>query len=75
MAAHRKDEDKKNWVKIADYAQLGIVFPAATFVGWLIGAALDRWLHTGWIYIVGLVLGIVAGFLELIRTVMKNQGE
>jgi F0F1-type ATP synthase assembly protein I len=54
------------------YAQLAMMFPAATVIGWLIGTALDRWLHTTWLYIVGLVLGIVAGFVELIRTAMKD---
>ena len=58
---------KNAWGQMASYAQLGMVFPAATIIGWLIGAALDRWLH-----MVGLILGIVAGFVELIRTVMKN---
>jgi F0F1-type ATP synthase assembly protein I len=60
-------------VKIANYAELAVVFPAATVVGWLMGAALDRWLHTRWISIVGLILGIATGFVELVRTVMKNQ--
>jgi F0F1-type ATP synthase assembly protein I len=64
---------KRNlWVQMANYAQLAIVFPAATVIGWLIGVGLDRWLHTTWLYIVGLLLGIVAGFVELIRTVLKN---
>lgn len=68
-----KELQKKNaWVQMANYAQLAIVFPAATVIGWLIGAALDRWLHTTWIYIAGLLLGIAAGFVELIRTAMKN---
>lgn len=67
------DSGRKNaWGQMASYAQLGMVFPAATIIGWLIGAALDRWLHTHWLYLVGLILGIVAGFVELIRTVMKN---
>jgi F0F1-type ATP synthase assembly protein I len=48
------------------------VFPAATVIGWLIGVGLDKWLHTTWLYIVGLILGIIAGFVELIRTVSKN---
>jgi F0F1-type ATP synthase assembly protein I len=65
-------DDKKSWVQVANYAQLAFVFPAATVVGWLIGLALDKWLHTTWLYIVGLILGIVAGFVELIRTVTKN---
>jgi ATP synthase protein I len=59
-------------VQMANYAQLAVIFPAATVVGWLIGVALDRWLHTTWLYIVGLLLGIVAGFVELIRTATKN---
>ena len=64
--------DKNNWAQMASYAQLAFVFPAATVVGWLIGVGLDKWLHTTWLYIVGLLLGIVAGFVELIRTVTKN---
>ena len=63
---------KNTWGQMANYAQLGMVFPAATIIGWLIGVALDRWLHTHWLYLVGLILGIVAGFVELIRTVMKS---
>ena len=65
-------EKKNPWVQMANYAQLAIVFPAATVVGWLIGLALDHWLHTTWLNLVGLILGIVAGFVELIRTAVKN---
>jgi len=45
------------------------MLPAATFVGWFLGVLLDKWLHTTWLYIVGLILGMVAGFVELIRAV------
>jgi F0F1-type ATP synthase assembly protein I len=69
----RDASGRTNWAQVANYAQLAFVFPAATVVGWLIGVGLDKWLHTTWIYIVGLLLGIVAGFVELIRTVAKNQ--
>src|SRR3954468_1087665 len=73
MASDPQEPEKKNsWVQMANYAQLAVIFPAATVVGWLIGVALDRWLHTTWLYIVGLLLGIVAGFVELIRTATKN---
>jgi F0F1-type ATP synthase assembly protein I len=33
---------------------------------------LDRWLHTTWLYLAGLIVGIAAGFVELIRSVVKN---
>jgi len=66
------DPQKTNWVEMSNYAELAIVFPAATVIGWLIGVGLDKWLHTTWLYIVGLLLGIAAGFVQLIRTASKN---
>ena len=74
----RQDDDqnssqKRNfWLQYARYGQLAFVLPAALVVGWLIGAALDRWLHTSWLYLAGILLGIAAGFVELIRTVIRD---
>jgi F0F1-type ATP synthase assembly protein I len=66
-------EQKKNfWLQMARYSQLAFTLPAATVVGWLVGAALDRWLHTTWLYLAGLFLGIAAGFVELIRAVTSD---
>lgn len=60
------------WVQAARYTQLAMIFPAAVVVGWLIGAALDRWLHTTWLYIAGILLGVAAGFVELIRVALRD---
>jgi ATP synthase protein I len=68
-------EKKSSWVQVAKYSQLAVIFPAATFVGWLIGVALDRWLHTTWLYLAGLILGGIAGFVELIRTVTSSDSK
>lgn len=65
----QRSDDKKLLVQIAKYSELAFVLPAATVAGWLIGAGFDRWLHLKWCYLAGLVLGIVAGFIQLIRTV------
>jgi len=65
--------DRKNfWLQFARYSQLAFALPAAIVVGWLIGAALDRWLHTNWLYLAGILLGIAAGFIELIRSVLRD---
>jgi F0F1-type ATP synthase assembly protein I len=56
----------------ARYSEIAFVLPAATFVGWFIGAELDKHLHTDWIYIVGLILGTIAGFSDLIRILLKE---
>ena len=60
------------WVQVGRYSQLALVLPSATIVGWLVGTALDRWLHTSWINIVGLFLGTAAGLIEVIRTVLRD---
>jgi F0F1-type ATP synthase assembly protein I len=66
----RETSSNKNlWVQVGRYSQIAFIFPAATVAGWLFGLALDHWLHTRWLYLVGLILGIVAGFVELIRLV------
>jgi len=76
MESRESPERKKSvLVQLANYSQLAFIFPAATVVGWLIGAALDRWLHTTWLYLVGLILGIIAGFVELIRTVTSAESK
>jgi len=66
------EQEKSFWLQFARYSQLAFVFPAALVVGWLVGALLDRWLHTTWLYLAGILLGIAAGFIELIRTVSRD---
>ncbi|MGA6981508.1 MAG: AtpZ/AtpI family protein [Candidatus Sulfotelmatobacter sp.] len=69
-------EDSKGrenfWLQASRYSQVALTLPAALVVGWLVGAALDRWLHTTWLYLAGILLGIAAGFVELIRTVLRD---
>jgi F0F1-type ATP synthase assembly protein I len=68
-----QDKDQQSvWVQLAKYSQLAFIFPADTVAGWLVGVALDHWLHTTWLYLVGLILGIIAGFVELIRAAVSN---
>ncbi|MGD0179659.1 MAG: AtpZ/AtpI family protein [Terriglobales bacterium] len=66
-------EKKSALVQLANYSQLAFIFPAATVAGWLAGLALDHWLHTTWLYLAGLIVGIIAGFVELIRTVTSSK--
>jgi len=75
MSSDENSDKKSIWIQLARYSQLAFVFPAATVAGWLLGLALDHWLHTRWLYLVGLLLGIAAGFIELIRTVITSEKE
>lgn len=57
------------------YAHIGFAIPAATFAGWFFGALLDRFFHSHWIYLAGLLLGVVAGFYDIIRAVQQMNRE
>jgi F0F1-type ATP synthase assembly protein I len=72
MASDQSSNKNSFWIQIAKYSQLAFIFPAATVAGWLIGLALDHWLHTTWLYLAGLILGIIAGFVELLRIVSQS---
>ena len=66
------DPKKPLWSQISDYASIGFMFPACVVVGYLTGLALDRVFHTSFLYIVFLLLGIAAAFIELIRIVNRS---
>lgn len=65
-------QERKAWAQMGAYAHLAVMLPLTTLIGWAIGAGFDRWLHTTWLYIVGLILGVVAGFVDLVRTATRN---
>ena len=65
---------KSAWKQVGDYASLGVMLPASTVTGYFIGLLLDRAFGTNFLYIVFLILGSVAGFVEMFRIVTRNSG-
>jgi F0F1-type ATP synthase assembly protein I len=61
------DPKDNPWALLGRYTSLAVLLPASTFGGYLIGYLLDRLFHTTFLYLVFLLLGIAAGFVELIR--------
>jgi ATP synthase protein I len=70
-----KDGALHSLVRIESLIQLALLLPAAVVIGWAIGLALDRWLHQHWINILGLILGAVAGFVQIFRVVLSHSEE
>jgi F0F1-type ATP synthase assembly protein I len=58
-------------VKAESMIQLALMLPAGCLIGWLIGEALDKHFHTGWIGVVGILLGAAAGFIQMFRTAAR----
>ena len=54
-------------VAFARYSEIGFIIPASVLLGLLLGKLCDYWLHTHWFYLVGILLGAVLGFWQMIR--------
>jgi len=65
----------KTLVQAESLLQIAFVLPAAVLIGWGAGALLDKWLHTNWIYIVGLLFGSAAGLVEVVRQALRAGNE
>ena len=59
-------------VTVGEYTSLAFLLPSATFLGYAIGYLLDRAFHTHFLYIPFLILGIAAGFVQLVRQLMRD---
>ncbi len=57
---------------VGEYTSLAFLLPLCTFVGYLIGYLLDKAFHTHFLYIPFLILGIAAGFVQLIRQLQRD---
>ena len=75
MADRNRTDNDSAAVVWARYSQIAFIIPAAIVVGWLIGKLLDYWLHTHWIYIAGVIVGAIAGFIDMIRMVTRDKPE
>ena len=64
---------KKPWpVLVGEYTSLAFMLPVSSLIGYVLGYLLDKEFGTTWLYIPGLILGIVAGFVQLIRQLMRD---
>jgi F0F1-type ATP synthase assembly protein I len=58
-------------VQAESMVQLALALPAGCLIGWFIGMLLDHHFHTDWIQIVGIIVGAIAGFVQIFQTASK----
>ena len=64
---------KKSWMTTAgEYTGLAFLIPVSTLVGYAIGYLLDKAVGTHFLYLIFLVLGTAAGFVQLIRQFLRD---
>ena len=61
--------------RYAEYSGLALLLPVSTFVGLEIGKYLDRVFGTSWMQVTFLILGSVAGFVALIRQIIRDSND
>lgn len=68
------NSDKKDNVMmmVGRYSSLAMLLPAATFTGYAIGYGLDYLFSTRYLRFVFLAVGIVGGFVQLIRDLSRE---
>jgi ATP synthase protein I len=62
-------------VMVGKYTSLAMLLPSAAFAGYVIGYLLDKVFHTGFLGVVLLILGIIGGFIEVVRTLLRDMKE
>ena len=74
MARRGRDSKSDNPAVVwARYSEVAFIIPAAVVIGLLLGKLLDYWLHTHWLFLVGIIFGAVVGFVQMIRMVTRTK--
>lgn len=69
-------KEPSSWKALGDVASVGITLVVATVIGLAAGYYADRWLATSPLFLLlGLALGIAAGFVSLFRSVKAAERE
>ena len=64
--------EESSWKALAELSSIGMTLVLATVIGLAGGYYLDRWLGTSpWLTMIGLGLGIAAGFVNFFRSVKR----
>jgi ATP synthase protein I len=70
-----KPEEKSLFKHLLEASSVGIQLVLSTFVGFAIGYYLDKFFKTfPWLTVIFLLLGIFAGFYDLVRVARKQNG-
>jgi ATP synthase protein I len=67
--------ERTPWRQVGILVGLGLTLVAATAIGVALGILVDRWLGSSpWGLVLGLLLGVTAGFRQVLRDIWRATG-
>lgn len=57
---------------LGKYLSLALTLPACVAAGYILGALADRWLHAEILRAVGILLGMAAGIIQIVRELSRE---
>jgi F0F1-type ATP synthase assembly protein I len=71
LASNRKNA-AHNLAWLGKYLALGLTLPASVAAGYVLGALADHWLHIQFLRVLGILLGMAAGLVQILRELFRE---
>lgn len=65
----------KTLIWLGKYLSLALALPGCVFGGYILGALVDNWLHIPALRAVGIILGMIAGLIQIFRELARDDGK
>ncbi len=62
----------KQLIWLGKYLSLALTLPASVVAGYILGSLAERWLHLSFLPVAGIILGMVAGLMQIFRELNRE---
>jgi F0F1-type ATP synthase assembly protein I len=60
---------------LSKYLSLALTLPASVAAGYLLGAAADHWLHLPILRVIGIILGMAGGLIQILKELDRDASD
>jgi F0F1-type ATP synthase assembly protein I len=68
-----RPENKNSLIWLSKYLSLAFTLPASVLAGYILGSIADHWLNIPVLRAAGILLGMVAGLVQIIREISRDE--
>ncbi len=62
----------KSFIWLGKYLSMALTLPASVAAGYILGSVADRWLHFPFLRVIGIILGMAAGLMQIFRELSRE---